>query len=247
MRKRFFAAVAALVMAGLPLSALAQDYGAVGSEDEEVADVEGEDEEDMPDLKPWEAHPEDYVLVDTVMYVRAEVLDSSLFGRDVFELLSESGGQGGVRVSQSGDIQEVMEAHFEANKDRGLSGYRVRIFFDNKRTARGDSEAAMEKFKALYPEVEVFRSYVNPYFKVTVGNYRTRSEAMGLLRRVRREFPTAFIVKEEIEYPAIVSGREMVLDSVSFYRYIGVPKEISALYPEGSSEDSSEEVSEEEM
>ncbi len=247
MRKRVFVMVAALVIAGLPLSALAQDYGTVDSEDEAVADDEEGEDEEMPDLKPWEAHPEDYVLVDTLMYVRVQALDSALLGENIFNILSERSGSGGVRLNQSVDVQDVMEAHFESNKERGLSGYRVRIFFDNKQSARTDSEAAMRKFESLWPEVEVFRSYVNPYFKVTVGNYRTRSEAMRLLQKVKREFATAFIVKEEIDYPAIESGKEMVLDSVSFYRYIGVPEELSVLYSEESSEDSSEEVSEEEI
>ncbi len=216
MRKWLYVMLSALVSAVFPVSALAQDYGT----DADEAEVSDEASEEM-NLKPWEAHPEDYVLVDTVMYVKVQALDSALLDESIFNILSERNGRGGVRVNQSDDIQEIMESHFESNKERHLSGYRVRIFFDNKQSARADSETAMKKFESLWPEVEVFRSYVNPYFKVTVGNFRTRSEAMRLLQRVKREFPTAFIVKEEIDYPAIESGKEMVLDTVSFYRYIG--------------------------
>ncbi len=222
MRKWLYVMLSALVSTVFPVSALAQDYGT----DADEGEVSEEASEEV-NLKPWEAHPEDYVLVDTVMYVKVQALDSALLDESIFNILSEKSGRGGVRVNQSNDIQEVMESHFESNKERWLSGYRVRIFFDNKQTARADSEAAMKKFERLWPEVEVFRSYVNPYFKVTVGNFRTRSEAMRLLQRVKREFPTAFIVKEEIDYPAIESGKEMVLDTVSFYRYIGKAEESS--------------------
>ncbi len=222
MKKWLLAVIAVILAAGFSGVAFAQDFGSGvgdGSTDGAVSD-EG-------DLQPWEAHPEDYELVDSVRYVRMQVLDSSLVGGDIFDILSRKEGRGGVRLNQSDEIRSVMESHFESNAGRKLLGYRVRIFFDNKQSARADSEAAMARFRSLYPEIEVFRSYVNPYFKVTVGNFRTRSEAMGLFRKVIREFPTAFIVREEIEYPPIESGKDMYVDTVSFYRYIGAADEVA--------------------
>ena len=99
-----------------------------------------------------------------------------------------------------------------------MSGYRVRIFFDNRQTARSESEATLKKFKSLFPDVMAYRLYANPYFKVTVGDFRTKSEAMALLARIKGEFPSAFVVKENIEYPVVDSRNAVVIDTVKVLR-----------------------------
>ena len=95
-----------------------------------------------------------------------------------------------------------------------MNGYRVRIFFDNKQNSRAASEAAMNRFKSLHPGIPAYRSYESPYFKVTVGDYRTKSEAMALLQRVKDAFPGAFVVKGNIRFP-VFSGKETyVVDTI---------------------------------
>ena len=47
------------------------------------------------------------------------------------------------------------------------------------------------------------RTYASPNFKVTVGNFRTRLDAEAFLRRIKGDFPDAFIVRERFKYPSI--------------------------------------------
>ena len=61
----------------------------------------------------------------------------------------------------------------------------------------------MTRFKGMFPGISAYRTYSNPFFRVTVGDFRTKSEAMQLLQRVKGDFPTAFIVKETIGYPVV--------------------------------------------
>lgn len=172
--------------------------------------------------------PDGYAVRDSVIYVPAPAADSALVGKNIFMILPSKvkGNPADVRVHQSPEILSAMNSHFEANRGKDVSGYRVRIFFDNKQTARNESLAVMNKFSAEYHDIPVYRSYVNPYFKVTVGDFRSKSEAMQLLRRIRNEFPAAFIVKEKsISYPAIDRNRAMVADTVRImYR---IPEEIT--------------------
>lgn len=172
--------------------------------------------------------PDGYAVRDSVIYVPAPAADSALVGKNIFMILPSKvkGNPADVRVHQSPEILSAMNSHFEANRGKAVSGYRVRIFFDNKQTARNESLAVMNKFSAEYHDIPVYRSYVNPYFKVTVGDFRSKSEAMQLLRRIRNEFPAAFIVKEKsISYPAIDRNRAMVADTVRImYR---IPEEIT--------------------
>jgi hypothetical protein len=68
--------------------------------------------------------------------------------------------------------------------------------------------------------VTAYRSYANPYFKVTVGDFRTRSEAMALLQRIRGEFPSAFVIKENIEFPVVDKENAYVTDTIKILRPI---------------------------
>ena len=76
----------------------------------------------------------------------------------------------------------------------------------------------MKRFEAIYHDVVAYRTYTNPYFKVTVGDCRTKSEAMALLARIRRNFPSAFVVKENIEYPVVDKNNAYVTDTVKVLR-----------------------------
>ena len=129
----------------------------------------------------------------------APAVDSSLVGKSIFNLLPN------VTVHQSQSILASMNRQISSNSSRRLSGYRVRIFNDSKQNSRGASEAAMARFKGMYPGIAAYRTYSNPFFKVTVGDFRTKSEAMRLLQQVKGSFPSAFIVKETINYPQVGS------------------------------------------
>lgn len=141
--------------------------------------------------------------VDTAGVAREAVVDSTLVGKNIISLLdgATGGKDGDVTLHQSANIKKAYSSQLASNGSRKINGYRVRIFSDNKQNARGASEAAMNRFKGMYPSIPAYRTYTNPFFKVTVGDFRTKSEAMKLLRSIKGSFPTAFIVAETIDYP----------------------------------------------
>jgi hypothetical protein len=158
--------------------------------------------------------------VDSLVYVPNVSIDSTLVDKDIFlDMPSEaSGAAATVAVNQSELIEQSMRKHVEANPSRALSGYRVRIFFDNRQTARNESEQTVVKFREMYQDIAVYRTYTNPYFKVTVGDCRTRSEAMHLLSRIKRDFPSAFVVKENIECPLVDDQAAYRIDTLKVLR-----------------------------
>lgn len=173
-----------------------------------------------PSLSAQEIIPEGYYLADSVVYRPAAAVDTTLAGQDVFLVMPSkaSGGNADVEISQSTDIAEAMRKQVYANEDRTLSGYRVRIFFDNRQSARVESEETLKRFESLYHDVVAYRTYANPYFKVTVGDFRTKSEAVKLLERIKRDFPSAFVVKENIEFPVVDKSNAYVVDTVKVLR-----------------------------
>ncbi len=178
----------------------------------------------LPDVLPEDFMvPEGYEVVDSVVYVPVSAVDSTLAGKSIFSIMPSKrrGDDTDVTVNQSNLISGSMNAQVLSNGSRTMSGYRVRIFFDNKQSARNESEATLKKFKGLFPDVMAYRIYVNPYFKVTVGDFRTKSEAMALLSRIRGAFPSAFVVKENIEYPVVDTGHAVYMDTVKVLRPVG--------------------------
>ena len=102
----------------------------------------------------------------------------------------------GDAVIMSDSLEKAMTEQVEKNKARKTQIYRVRIYFDNSKDARTVSQQIVDTFSVYHPGVPVFRSYDNPYFKVTVGEFRARSDAMRFLEAIRKEYPTVFLVRE---------------------------------------------------
>ena len=162
--------------------------------------------------------PQGYQLVDSVVVRQSAQMDTTLAGKDIFSLLGN--GKGNVTVVQSERIRNGMSRHIEENKTEKISGYRVRIYFDNKQNSRGASEEAQRRFQANHPGIMAYRSFTSPFFKVTVGDFRTRSEAIQLMQQISGEYPTAFIVKETINYPVVDKKDSYIIDTLRLVRPI---------------------------
>ena len=164
--------------------------------------------------------PDGYVLVDSVIYRPVATVDTTLVGKDVFLLMPtrQMGDKVDVKIKQTDAVKDAMRRQVSENSGRTLSGYRVRIFFDNKQTARVESEETLKRFESMYHDVVAYRTYANPYFKVTVGDFRTRSEAVNLLERIKGAFPSAFVVKENIEFPVVDKDNAYITDTVKVLR-----------------------------
>lgn len=160
--------------------------------------------------------------VDTVIYKAPPVVDTTLVGSDIFDILhlKKSSGSSSVSIHQSKLVEESVRTHVIANKGRALNGYRIRIFFDNSQDARVNSGGAYGTFLKYFKGIPAYRSYVNPYFKVSVGDFRTKAEAMEKLIRIKKVFPSAFIVKEKIRFPYVDRpDLEELPDSVEVFNF----------------------------
>ena len=125
-------------------------------------------------------------------------LDSTLLGRDIFSTLPEQ-----VVVRQSPAIRTALNKQVAGNASKMYNGFRIRLYFASSRTAREESASVIRRFNEMYPNIQAYRTFASPNFKVTVGNFRTRLEAEALLQELKGTFPDAFIVRERFKYPSI--------------------------------------------
>lgn len=141
---------------------------------------------------------------DSIKVQAPPVMDSSFYKKNIFGIISESGASGGrVIISQSPGMERAINNQIESGTTRKLNGYRIRIFFDNKQNARSRSQEVMNGFLSRYSSLRAYWNHENPFFKVTVGDFRTKSEAMRLLREISSEYPSAFVIRESINFPPL--------------------------------------------
>jgi len=77
-----------------------------------------------------------------------------------------------------------------------LKGYRVQIYSGNKKQPANQSKAA---FSRIHPKTKAHLDYDQPYYKVRVGDFKTKLEALKYKNFIIQAFPNSFIVKDEIE------------------------------------------------
>lgn len=110
-----------------------------------------------------------------------------------------------VQVVESGEAAEaVRRGDAVSQQQRTVNGYRVVIFFDNGATARAEAERVMREFGERYHDVKCDIRYENPYFKVLAGHCATSEDAAILLGRIHRDYPEAYVMREEIAVKSLV-------------------------------------------
>ena len=122
---------------------------------------------------------------------------------DVFKKI-EMQSEGRITFSQSDSIHNLILKHIAYNKQKdGISGYRINIYRDLGTQARKESQEVRARFYEEFPDIPVYMKYDSPYFKVYVGDFRTKIEAIKKLKEISRIFPSAFVVPDHINYPEI--------------------------------------------
>lgn len=127
--------------------------------------------------------------------VETAPVDSTLLGKSILSVIGS-----GVKITQSVAVQQAMDTYVRENANKPITGYRIRVYYDNGPQARAKSEA-IEKTLQQQFRAAVYRSFESPNYKVTVGDFRTKDEALRIYNALKWTYPTAYIIKETINYP----------------------------------------------
>jgi SPOR domain len=96
-------------------------------------------------------------------------------------------------------VKKQIDINEETTRDsrRTASGYRILVINSNDRKKVFDAKARIYQ---LYPELKPYLLYQAPFYKLKVGNFRTKEEAEEFRVELSRDFPTGlFIVRDIIE------------------------------------------------
>ncbi len=77
-----------------------------------------------------------------------------------------------------------------------LDGFRIQIYSGSGVTSKNDAAETQARFLKMYPEEKAYIIYNAPFWRVRVGNYRSRSEALKLLSKLQPNFGGSYIVRD---------------------------------------------------
>ena len=99
---------------------------------------------------------------------------------------------------------EAMRMKIMGNPDnKAIPGFRIQIFSDSGINSSDRARQAREAFLALFSEVPAYVSWKAPNYRVRVGDFRSRLEAEKALQSIIVAYPNAWVIKDEINFPAI--------------------------------------------
>ncbi|MBN1199536.1 MAG: SPOR domain-containing protein [Bacteroidales bacterium] len=114
-------------------------------------------------------------------------------------LFAQNSGEGKVTVIQDPAIGQLVQKHIRVNEARdGIPGYRIQIFFDSGANSRTKATAVCEGFRRLYPATGIYLNFVSPNYKVRIGDFRTRLDAFRFLQEIEANYPSAYVVPDQI-------------------------------------------------
>lgn len=100
-------------------------------------------------------------------------------------------------VKQDIQTASLLYKYKEYNRKREFAeGFRIQIMYTDVRDEVYQSKGAMYK---EYPDLSSYVEYEQPYYKLRLGDFKSRLEATYYLQQVVTLYPGAFIVRDKIK------------------------------------------------
>ena len=105
-------------------------------------------------------------------------------------------------IVQDPAIDTLITRHILANASKqGVDGWRIQIYRGGHRTANEDSNKVRARFMEEYPAIATYRTFDRPnWFKIKVGDFRTREEAAVVYFDILKRYPDAYLIRDVIGY-----------------------------------------------
>lgn len=100
-------------------------------------------------------------------------------------------------LSSDVDILNLIDLHKQKNEQTDETpGYRIQITSNNDRSK---IYGMRSEVYAKFSDIKNYLEYDQPYYRLRIGDFKTRLEARNYLERVIQHFPSAFIVTDDIK------------------------------------------------
>ena len=112
--------------------------------------------------------------------------------------------RGSLNVNQDDRIESLIaKQRLLYRIDSSFSGYRIHVFMEIGNEALDHAKAVKTQFENAFPDIPIYLTYAEPYFRLRAGDFRNRVEAEKNLRRIKPRFKEAFVTADMIYRPRI--------------------------------------------
>ena len=109
---------------------------------------------------------------------------------------------GSMNINQDSRIDDLIAKQRRLYAvDSSFNGYRIHIFMEIGNEALKHAEEVKSQFEKAFPDIPVYLTYAEPYFRLRAGDFRNRVEAERSLRRIKPRFKEAFVTADMIYRP----------------------------------------------
>lgn len=134
-----------------------------------------------------------------------------------------SQNEGYVIVEQDQRIEQLIQRQKEIHSaDNTIDGYRIQIFMESGNDAVEHANTVMAEFSEKYPDVPIYLVFGQPYYRLRVGDFRTRLEAEKFFMTLSQDYKKAFVTSDRIQlpynvfcYPLLEEDMELIDDMES--------------------------------
>ena len=104
-----------------------------------------------------------------------------------------------VYIVQDESLNVLMQKHVELNSEiKYMPGYRLQVFFSSSREARTEALQIQKRFRIQYPEVGVYVEYKAPYWRVQIGDFKTKAEVVRWQKTLIDKYPNSWVKREMV-------------------------------------------------
>jgi hypothetical protein len=115
---------------------------------------------------------------------------------------------GKLQIRQDPRITDLLIRHSQINQRKhGFDGFRLEIYFNSDSKAREIAARVKNEFNLVFPDIPSYLLFQTPNFKVRIGDFRNKSEALKTKAYIASKYPNAFIVKDIIRFPELFPER----------------------------------------
>jgi hypothetical protein len=128
---------------------------------------------------------------------------------DLFQRSDENSLVGQLNIVQDPSIDTLISRYILVNKNLynnfgyfGMEGFRIQIYNSSNRNANVESSKTKADFDGKFNDINSYQLFAKPgYYKIRVGDFRTKTEATRLFLIISKEFPDAYLVPDFINFP----------------------------------------------
>ena len=119
-------------------------------------------------------------------------------------VIAQQPNEGELTINTDPRIDKLVQLHIAYNEVYPfIDGYRIHIFLKSGNEALINAEEIKLEFEEKYENVVAYITFGEPYYRVRVGDFRTRLDAEKFLQQINRTYPNAWVTRDKINLPVL--------------------------------------------